>query len=301
MGIKKIVKRIINKLPYIKRLLKFKTYWEPGHYYSALPNEEYIKANNKRIFSGNTDIYGVNLNDEAQYQFLETLYPYICECPFKNESKVESHRFYNKNGLYGYGDSDLLFAVIRYYKPDRIIEVGSGFSSALMMDTNEKFFNNNIQITFIEPFPERLNLILKDEDRKKYKIVEDIVQNVKVEIFHDLKENDILFIDSSHVLKTSSDLEYLFFEILPNLNKGVIVHFHDIFNNFEYLEDHFLSYKGFGWNEDYFLRAFLMYNNTFEIKYFAHYFDCHNENVLKEKFPKYQLFTSAALWIKKIG
>ena len=90
-----------------------------------------------------------------------------------------------------------------------------------------------IHLTFVEPFPEeRLDSLVLPTDN--YVIIKDIVQNISSDLFSGLQENDILFIDSSHISKTYSDVNYLIFNILPNLKKGVVIHFHDIFFPFEY-------------------------------------------------------------------
>jgi hypothetical protein len=117
---------------------------------------------------------------------------------------------------------------LRYFKPKQIIEVGSGFSSALMLDVND--------IDFIDPYPHRLYSLLKEADAERHNVIADKVQNIDIGVFQKLKENDILFIDSSHVSKIGSDVNFLMFEVLPNIQSGVLIHFHDIFYNFEYPE-----------------------------------------------------------------
>ena len=109
------------------------------------------------------------------------------------------------------------FSIINHFKPKKIIEVGSGHSSAVMLDTNEFFFNNSINLTFIEPYPEnRLLNILKTSDFKNNIIIKNFVQNVNFDIYKQLEENDILFIDSSHVSKVGSDLNHILFSIQQN-------------------------------------------------------------------------------------
>jgi len=146
-----------------------------------------------------------------------------------------------------------------------------------MLDTNEHFFKNSIKLTFIEPYIDRLKSLLKENDYETTTIIEKDVQGVNVEVFEKLNAGDILFIDSTHVVKTGSDVNYIFFEILPKLKSGVLIHFHDIFYPFEYPKD--WVFKGRNWNEDYFLRAFLMYNNEFEIKLFSDYLHKHHKHI----------------------
>ena len=128
-----------------------------------------------------------------------------------------------------------MYALLRRYCPKRIIEVGSGFSSALMMDSNDRFLDGSIRFTFIEPYPERLRSLLTEQDNGCMELLQTVVQNVPCEPFASLERNDILFIDSSHVAKIGSDVSnYLVFEILPRLKPGVVVHVHDVMWPFEY-------------------------------------------------------------------
>jgi hypothetical protein len=124
--------------------------------------------------------------------------------------------------------------MMRTFKPKEIIEIGSGHSSAIMLDTNEICFDNKINLTFIEPYPEeRLMKILKDSDKISHTIINKKVQSIDLDTFLSLSENDILFVDSTHVSKVGSDVNFILFEVLPALKPGVLIHFHDIFYPFE--------------------------------------------------------------------
>ena len=102
-----------------------------------------------------------------------------------------------------------------------------------------------------------------ESDKTSCHVVESKIQDVDISIFSALKKGDILFVDSSHVVKTGSDVHFILFSILPVLESGVIIHFHDVFYPFEYPKK--WVYKGFNWNEDYFLRAFMMHNNAYKL------------------------------------
>ncbi len=124
---------------------------------------------------------------------------------------------------------------------------GSGYSSCLILDTNELFFDNAISCTFIEPYPGRLLSLLKEEDQKHYQLIQKNLQDIELTSFKELSPNDILFVDSTHVSKTNSDVNYLLFNILPSLNSGVLIHFHDIFYPFEYPKK--WVYEGRAWKK----------------------------------------------------
>jgi hypothetical protein len=133
------------------------------------------------------------------------------------------------------------------------------------------YFRLETKFTFIEPYPDRLKSLLLRDDIENCSIIDEPVQSVNMDLFRSLNENDILFIDSSHIMKTGSDVNFELFEILPNLKSGVVIHFHDIFSGWEY-PDQWIIENNRSWNELYALRLFLMYNNNFEIVYFNDYF-----------------------------
>jgi hypothetical protein len=164
------------------------------------------------------------------------------------------------------------------------------------MDVNEMFFNNSIDLNFIEPYPERLYSLIAEKDRPFMTVVEKPVQDVDLSLFGKLEKGDILFIDSSHVSKCASDVNFILFEVLPVIKSGVLIHFHDIFYPFEYPKNY--VYNGWNWNEDYVLRAFLMHNNAFSIKFFSNYL----HSLHKDSFsamPLSYLNTGSNFWIEK--
>lgn len=271
--------------------------YPPGHFYSPIVSVDEIKSDEDRIWGGEKvdKILGVELNTQKQISLVKEFNKTYKELPFGKE-KVDHLRYYYGNSYYSYSDGIFLYSMIRYYNPKKIVEVGSGFSSALMLDVNEMFFNNDIELTFIEPYPDRLLGLLRG-DEKSTKIIEKRIQDTDLSIFESLSENDILFIDSTHVVKTGSDVNFIISEILPRLQKGVIIHFHDIFYPFEYPKK--WVYGGKNWNEDYFIKSFLMYNNTFEIELFSSYLHKHQNHIF-EDMPLCYENSGGNLWIKKI-
>ena len=294
------LKKLFSHVPQVKRLLSYQTVWGPGHYYSPIPDLDKALDYSQMQVDQLLPIQAIDLRDDSQLGLLHELASFMNSSLFTNTEKVSSHRFYNKNGIYGFSDALYLEAMIRHVKPAQIIEVGSGHTSALMLDIREKYFNHRLSLSFIEPYPERLFQLLSEDDKKKARLFIQPLQTVGIEIFKELNPNDILFIDSSHVGKTGSDLLYLFFEILPVLEQGVYIHFHDLFNNFEYMPWHFKTYKGFAWNEAYFLRAFLMYNPKFQVELYSQYLEIKFRNKVQSLVPSYPFGTGAQLWIRKI-
>jgi predicted O-methyltransferase YrrM len=294
---------LLNRLPYIKELhqerMSFKknSCFPPGHFYSTIISVEEIKHRQDKIwFNEKFDgIQGINLHADKQVDLVREFEKYYSEIPF-TEFKNEKNRYYFENGFYSYTDAIFLHSMIRHFCPKQIIEIGSGFSSSVMLDTNELFFKNSINLTFIEPYSDRLKSLLKASDNIATTLIEKKVQDVSLETFEKLNNGDFLFIDSSHVVKTGSDVHYILFEILPRLKSGVLIHFHDIFYPFEYPKD--WVFMGRNWNEDYFLKAFLMYNNEFEIKLFSDYLHKHYQDAFKN-MPLCYKNSGGNLWMLK--
>ena len=193
-----------------------------------------------------------------------------------------------------------MFSFLLKNKPKKIIEIGSGFSSAVILDTVEYFFPNHPEVVFIEPNPERLNNLIFEKDRNNFTLINKRLQETSINTFSSLQPGDLLFIDSSHVIKYGSDLQTLFFNILPFLPGGVFVHFHDIFYPFEYPYEWLR--KGIYWNEIYFLRAFLSYNSNWDIYFFNNYVANEFEDIIAKNMPWCLRNKGGSIYIqKKIG
>lgn len=259
--VKSFFEKIIFIIPYIGKWRKvFLKHSTPGHFYSPIPDADFIENRKNIIFNANRSVKGIDFNENYQLTLIKNISPILKEYPFP-EIKISELLFYNQNIYYFNSDAVCLYGMIRHFKPKRIIEIGSGFSSALILDVNRLYFNYEINLTFIEPNPERLKSIVGFNEN--FELIENIIQDVDIDKFRNLESGDFLFIDSSHVSKAGSDLNHIIFEILPILNKGVIIHFHDIFYPFEY--PYKWIKKGYYWNENYIIRSLLMYSRKFEI------------------------------------
>lgn len=304
----KILKELIGKIPHYKNLRHIIRLIKavkknpqrdlPGSFYSPIPDLAEVRREETRIFDrSKKEVAGINLNEQAQLSLLKSFKKSYDEIPFSSERN--SQRYYYENSYFSYGDAIILYCLIRRVNPSNIIEVGSGFSSCVMLDTNELFFNDSISCTFIEPFPVRLYSLLRKEDVNKNKILAQKVQDIGIDYFNSLKSGDILFIDSSHVSKAGSDVNYIFFEIFPLLNKGVYIHIHDIFFPFEYPKEHI--YSGKSLNESYLLRSFLQFNDAFEIIYFNSFMAEFHSDVIGETMPLCLKRTGGSIWLIKIA
>jgi hypothetical protein len=269
----------------------------PGHFYSPIPDFQQARRDAHRLFDMSvSSIPGVDLNEPAQLALLEKFRPFYLEQPFTGEPSA-ARRYHFDNPMYSYSDALFLYFMLRHLQPRRVIEIGSGYSSAVTLDTNELFLGGKVRCTFIEPYPDVLLSRLRPTDASFIEVLPVPLQDVELSRFHELEANDILFIDSTHVSKLGSDVNRIFFEILPVLRPGVHVHFHDIFYPFEYLPA--WAEEGRFWNEAYLLRAFLQYNRAFEVVLFNTFLAAKHRSRLEALFPLCLRNTGGSIWLRR--
>jgi len=290
------MKSILHKIPYVRRLVHSQGAFKAGHYYSPIPDREdiftYIPSRKKK----KEEIPDVEINKESQFRLLQEFSEFYKDLPFP-EKKKPKYRYYYNNDFFYYSDAVFLYCFLRKNKPKRIIEIGSGFSSAAVLDTVDHIDGYNPDIHIIDPHFQRLDSLLKDKDRSKIRIINKRIQEVPADIMFSLEEGDLLFIDSSHVIKSGSDLHKIMFEILPFLSSGVYVHFHDIFYPFEYPLE--WLQKGIFWNESYFVHAFLSYNSEWKIYFFSSYVEFSFDDFIKKNMPLCTKSRASSLYIKR--
>lgn len=281
--------------------IKTHGYWflryYPGHYGSTIPSSAEIKAKSDALFRKQSpDRMGIDLNDARQIELVKKINSYYADFPFTPHPEP-ANRYYYRNPMFGFNDGLTLYAFLRHFRPQKIIEIGSGFSSALMLDTSERYMNDSIDFTFIEPYPDRLKSLIRSDDSRKCCIIAAKVQDVSPEVFHVLGHNDFLIIDSSHVVKIGSDLSQIIFSILPQLNPGVLIHLHDVWWPFEYPKS--MIMEGRIWNEIYFIRAFLQYNRVFQVLWFGSYMEKEHRELFDEKMTNCFKDNGKSLWLQK--
>ena len=237
-------------------------------YYSPIPFKKDLDTAVPGEYVVDPGLLDFDIEEQKEYFSKLTIYQReLLDVPFKLEKSAE---FFWVNGMFPVSDSYLYYSIIRKERPLRIIEVGSGQSTLIALRALGK--NGTGRISCIEPNPDQnFNNHLRKISAANYALIIDELQNVPLSYFQELNENDILFIDSSHVVKSQSDLIYLFFDIIPALKRGVVIHFHDIFLPYDYPTSFFRYYKRF-FNEEYFLAAFLINNSMFHTLFSNYYF-----------------------------
>lgn len=268
-----------------------------GHFYSPLLDLSSIQAGDRTLpFDGPECWEQIDFRLRAQRACYKQLFRDFPPYPFPRE-RSPAFRYHYANEWYPLADALLLSGIIRKERPKRIIEVGSGYSSAVILDTIERE-GRPVSLTCIDPFPNRLETVTSPSDRDACRIIPQRVQEVPLERFDELGPRDILFIDSSHVAKIGSDVAFLFLRVLPRLKPGVLIHFHDIFYPCSYPMDWIR--KGWAWNESLFLRAFLIGNPAFRIVAFNAYANAHFPKLLRELAPGFLNHPGGSLWLRKV-
>jgi len=227
------------------------------HYYEPLFNPNHLRYSLRK----DRILNGINFNIKEQLEILNQ-FNYNEELEKFPQNKSKKTEFYYQNNSFGACEAQYLYNIVRFFKPKKIIEIGSGYSTlmaenAICANKNEEL-NYNCQHICIEPYSfswlENLNV----------RVIRKRVEEVDVEIFKKLDKHDILFIDSSHIIRPQGDVLFEYLEILPILKSGVLVHIHDIFTPKDYLNEWILDEIKL-WNEQYLLEAFLTLNKEFKI------------------------------------
>jgi hypothetical protein len=276
----------------------------PVNFYSPVPDIDDLEE--RRAWSRRSDLNGIDFRKEAQISLLEELGKMFGqECEWPQKQTQNPIQFYTHNGSFSFGCAASVHCMIRKHKPTHVIEVGSGYSSlvishalSLNADAGQ---SEPCDYTIIDPYPgDKVRTGLPALSKLKKSRVE-LVDPI---FFERLAENDVLFIDSGHTVRTGSDVNYLILDVLPRLARGVVIHFHDIPLPYEYQKVYFTNpaFRMF-WTEAYLLQAFLIYNSEFEILLAMEYLMREHMNVFCAAFPYFDLeknwANSGSFWVRR--
>lgn len=274
---KKIRGAGLQKLPLCKKaLLSVGVFPIRDHYYEPLFDGRYLA----RPLYENRNLPGINWNVE-ELQILES-FSFEDELKDIRSTKTDDLTFYFNNGGFESGDAEYWYNLIRLKKPSIIIEIGSGNSTLMaaraIRKNKEEKSDYECKHICIEPYEmpwlEKIGIPVI---RKK-------VEEVSIDNFVELGENDILFIDSYHIIRPQGDVLFEYLELLPSLKAGVIVHIHDIFSPRDYLPEWIIDEVLF-WNEQYLLEAFLTSNSDWKIIGTLNYLHHNHYEKIRMKCP----------------
>ncbi|SDS49484.1 class I SAM-dependent methyltransferase [Microlunatus soli] len=268
------------------------TPYPPGHYHSPIPSLKDV-ANSTELAVPDS-VPGIDLHREDQLSLARAFSDLTADMPFGAEQRA-GLRYWLNNTWFGYGDGIALYGMLRHLRPKRYIEIGSGFSSACTLDTADRFLDD-LEMTFYEPNPARLRSLLRRSDRVR--IVDSPPRHYRSEDFAELEAGDILFIDSSHVVKFGSEVNDLMLDVIPQLPAGVHVHVHDIFWPFTY-PAHWIR-LGRAWNEAYLLRALLCGNSSLDVTWFADYLGKTARAEVARTLPLWEIDPGGSVWLRRV-
>lgn len=307
-GIERIAASVIARVvpPHVMKNKRLFDIWEqrgyhvlPAHFYEPLPDPVDVA----RALTTRSELVGLDLRPERQLELLTELQQWKSEYDGLPTAEAEStDGFYLDNTLFGSVDAEMLYALIRRFRPRRIFEIGSGYStlvSARAVRANESETGVQAEITAYEPYPTEL---LRRGAAGIARIDERRLQDVPLDDFAQLEENDILFIDSSHVVATGSDVYIELLDIVPTLAPGVVVHVHDVFLPAEYPRKWLMEDRYF-WTEQYLLQAFLAFNDSFEILWAGHYVHLEHPEALRAAFASYarRPASPGSFWFRRLS
>ncbi|MBV9058520.1 MAG: class I SAM-dependent methyltransferase [Pseudonocardiales bacterium] len=286
------MRAMLRRIKSAYTVLRYPLWVPPGHYYSPLADKADVSRAISQIDT-NEEPIAIELNGTDQRGLAELLAQHWSEVPTVPDPQWR----YNPHNLwFGLADAAVYYSILCHFRPSRVVEVGSGFSSAIALDAAERCLPD-LKLTFIEPDPRRLLGVLKKSDEPRCQLLKSPVQDVPLGVYDELSSGDIVFIDSTHVSKPGSDVNWLLFEVLPRLRPGVHVHFHDLFWPFEYPKEWILERRG--WTEAYMVRAFLSYNKTFKIELFTSWLWGVAPELVKKALPAAVDAQPGSLWIRK--
>jgi hypothetical protein len=273
----------------------------PNHFYEPVPDARNISEG---FWKSPSSLVGIDVKEAAQLALLEEFCgKYQPEFEqFGNPTSTPSNGFSLANPSFGSVDGEILYCVVRHFRPNTVIEIGSGNStriSAMAILKNADETGKMTKLIAIEPYP---NAMIEKGFPGLARLIRAPVQSVPLAEFEVLGENDVLFVDSSHVLKEASDVQFEYLEIVPRLKKGVIVHFHDIFLPFPYPRSWVVDELRF-WNEQYVLQALLTFSSSFEVLWAGNYMNHKHPDALRRAFRSYRPNETSpgSFWIKKIA
>lgn len=299
-----LVSKIKRRLTtYYLNVLSFESWQKLGyhvmrnHYYSPVPDTSKLTD---EFFNRVSELKGVEMNESKQIdllkQFAQKYRSEYDQFPAKPSTYFDYH---TSQTSYRCVEAQMLYCFVRDLKPKKMIEIGSGFSTmltaqALRLNKKEGYV---CDFAAIEPYP---NDAIKKGFEGLSRLIDSPVEKVPFSEFESLGENDILFIDSTHTVKTGGDVVYEILEILPRLKKGVYIHVHDIFMPYEYPASWYKVQRF--WAEQYMLQAFLQFNDTYEIVWASHFMHRKHSDLCKASMNFYEpgLPFVSGFWIKKV-
>ena len=275
--------------------------WPLDHFYSPVANSRALahEPARSRVWPQTPPpTPGIDWRAEDQVAFVRDLLGTQSEIVFPDRPTGDPHDYHTGNDMFSHLDAWMLQAVLRHFRPRKMVEVGCGWSSLVTARVNREYLGGSLHFTCIEPYPPDF---LAAGVEGISELIVSPVESLDLDAFTALGDGDVLFIDTSHTTKTGGDVTFLYQEVLPRLRPGVVVHIHDIFLPWDYPQEWVFS--GRAWNEQYLVRAFLSFNSAFEIVVAVGWLSHYHRDVLAASIPNYATRYGGgggSLWIRRV-
>jgi tRNA (mo5U34)-methyltransferase len=274
--------------------------WPLDHFYSPVPDNRALRHEpaRSRVWPPSPrPTPGIDWREDDQESLLRDHLGRQPELVFPDRSTGDPRDYHTGSEMFSRLDAWMLQGILRHFQPRRMIEVGCGWSSLVTARVNREYLGGSLDFTCIEPYPPDF---LEPGVEGISRLLSHPVQDIPIETFLELQDGDVLFIDSSHTVKTGGDVTFLVEDVIPRLSPGVVVHFHDMFLPRDYPEDWVFS--GRAWNEQYLVRSFLAFNSAFQILLSIGWLSHFRKSLLKEVLPNYPdgyPDGGGSLWIRR--
>jgi Methyltransferase domain len=229
------------------------------HYYEPLFDDRRLPTSLQKERA----LPGIDLNETGQIEFIKNLC-YSDELTAldlaRRRESIDS--FHINNGSFGGGDAEFLYQVLRHLKPAKVLEIGSGNSTKiarLALKRNKLDTGKDCNHICVEPYEQSWL-----ESLDSVNVIRDRIENCAFDWTEVLDAGDVLFVDSSHIIRPQGDVLTEYLQIFPRLKSGVYVHIHDIFTPRDYPKSWIVDEVLF-WNEQYLLEALLTNTNRYEV------------------------------------
>ena len=232
----------------------------PHHFYVPIPEQADLTES---FWEAESELVGVDTNEQGALELVETLRPHIQELRAAVPlDETPGARFHVLNSAFMAVDAHMYYGLLRHFQPKTVIEVGAGWSTLVAVAANEANRAGGgkaAHLVAVDPFPSPVLASLRND----VEILPAKLQDVELERFTVLESGDVLFVDSTHVLRAGGDVQRAYCEIFPRLAPGVLVHVHDVSLPRPYPRSYFDN--RWYWNEQYVLQTFLAFNSRFEV------------------------------------
>jgi hypothetical protein len=269
-------------------------HFQPNHYQWPLNDIPFLREH-PELWVGRRIPAEIDWDLDGQLELVESIVPYLDELADVPEGPpTHAGEFVWDNPSFQRGDAYAYYGIVRRLGPRRVIEVGAGWSTLVLARAIARN-SGSCEVTLVEP---NLQKDVLGELPAAWAVEEDLVQFVDTTIFEALEPGDVLFYDGSHCVRTGSDVNWIFFEVLPRLSPGVFIHIHDLAWPWDYPVPWVVD-EGLSWNEQYLVQAFLMGNRLYRVRLAVSMLPLIQRDDVKALVAKGA--KGGSLWIEKVA